>query len=458
MEELHPTFFLENLGCAKNQVDAEIMISRLEDRGWRLTDQAGDAQYILINTCGFIQPAKEESIEVTMEYLRDYPESKVILTGCLAQRYPEDLSQDIPEVEGVFGNHSVQRIAEFLEDRLPRGQRVFIPGASYGPNPELPAPEFDSRHRTRLLSYPGSAYLKISEGCRNRCSFCAIPLIRGSLRSRTIQDVTQEARGLLSRGIKELNLIAQDLSDFGRDRGPAGRGEFPALVKSLLELPGDFWIRLLYIYPEHFPLEILEICNQDPRVLPYFDIPMQHASSKILKAMGRPGTKESNLELIQRIRERLPQAVIRTSIITGFPGEDQDDLGELMDFQDRARIEWLGVFAYSREEGTRAAAMGNQIPPEEALRRKHLLEDRQIPIMHSRIDRFIGSPSSMIIEDLVPQRDGQAAAALGRTPFQAPDVDGLTVLPAPPGHLKPGMVVPVTIKKRNGVDLIAQAL
>ncbi len=448
------SFYVENLGCAKNQVDAEIMIAVLEKAGWEFCSEPVDAGVILVNTCGFIQPAKEESIKVSLDFLNNTHGIPVVMTGCLAQRYAKPMSADMPEMAGFFGNRDPRQIVEFLEKRLPAGERVFTPDTSIevvleaGPIQAIEdkLPPFYMPERSKLLSFKGSAFIKVAEGCRNRCTFCAIPLIRGTLRSRTIPDVVAEIKGLYQRGYKEFNLIAQDLNAFGRDRGES---EMVALLSAISDIKGDFWIRPMYLYPDSFDRGVLALCQKDPRILPYFDIPFQHASQRILQKMGRAGTPAENLQLISDIRAALPDATIRTSLLVGFPGETDADLTELLEFQAKAKIDWLGAFIYSPEEGTLAATLPGKPGPRTATRRKNALESAQQDITAQRMDRFVGRVLPVLIEEAVEGED----MALGRTMFQAPEVDGLTVVHIKRENIVPGQFVMVRIERRNDVDM-----
>ncbi|MEW5818531.1 MAG: radical SAM protein, partial [Spirochaetota bacterium] len=267
-------FYIENLGCAKNQVDAEVMLAALEHRGLIFTPSPDKADIIIVNTCGFIQSAKEESIQMVIAFKDKYPGKSIILAGCLAERYGGALEKQLPEVDGFFGNREPSRIADLL---APEG---FADGRA------------EQFFRNRILSLPGSVYVKIAEGCNNRCSYCAIPLIRGELRSRNMNDLLKELTTFIQAGFSEINLVAQDLGSYGTDRGQA---ELNRLLQSISAVEGDFWIRLLYIHPDHFPLEILNLISADMRILPYFDIPFQHASEKILKGMGRKGNSTTYL-------------------------------------------------------------------------------------------------------------------------------------------------------------------
>ena len=305
-------FHVESLGCAKNQVDSERMIAALVGAGWRMAAEPGDADVLIVNTCGFISPAKKESIETSLELKQRHPGKKVYMVGCLSERYGTDLAAQLPEIDGFLGNRDPLRIVELLGgsggnaagveaagveaagvDAI--GAGAIGAGAASG---QAPRPY----EREHLLSFPGSAYLKVAEGCRNHCTYCAIPLIRGDLQSRPPSEVVQEARALLGRGIRELVLIAQDLGSYGRDLGEPA---LPRLLADLARIPGEYWVRLLYIHPDHFPYGILDVMADDPRFLPYFDLPFQHAAPDVLRAMGRRGDPEANLALLSRIRGRL---------------------------------------------------------------------------------------------------------------------------------------------------------
>ncbi len=445
-------FYLENLGCAKNQVDAEIMIAALERGGWDRTDDPASATAILVNTCGFIGPAKQESIDVTLAYLDSCPDARVVMTGCLSQRYPDDLASEMPELSGVFGNRAPARIVELLEQALERGTDAtdgpIVLAPTTGPGVAL-----ESSPRSQLLSLPGSAYVKVAEGCDNRCAFCAIPLIRGRARSKPVESVLGEIDALLARGIREINLVAQDLASYGRDLPDAGPQE---LLRSISSRPGRFWVRLLYVYPEHFPDSFFPILRSDPRLLPYFDVPFQHASARVLRRMGRPGSAESYLKLVRTIRSELPDAVVRSTLLVGFFGEGEDDFDELLAFQRQADLDWLGVFPYSPEDGT-PAMRGNpplDVSPAVAAERASLVERRQRKITHARMERFVGRELDVLVEELVPHEP----LAIGRCYAQAPDVDGSVVINARRGSLTPGTFVRCRIVRRNGLDLEAAAL
>jgi ribosomal protein S12 methylthiotransferase len=434
--------YIENLGCAKNQVDAEVMLQRLEEAGWSWTSDPAAADLIIVNSCGFIAPAKEESLETVMALRSSYPEARILFAGCLAERYGGELAGGVPEADGFFGNRDLSRVTEAAE-KAAAGERAVV----------KPKEHRLVRGRSRLFSHPGAAYVKLSEGCNHRCSYCAIPLIRGDLRSYPFDEVMEEIRSLLRRGIFEINLIGQDLAAFGTDRG---RSEFPELLRRISETEGDFWVRLLYIHPDNFPVDILPVMQRDPRILPYFDIPFQHASARILRKMGRTGGRESYLRLLSEIRSALPDAVLRTTFMTGFPGERRSDFEELLRFQREAAFDWAGVFVFSREEGTAAAEMrgvlGDRLAHRSAEDRKRRLEKEQQRITEERMERFTGRQLRVMVEERIEQEP----LALGRAYLHAPEVDGAAVLRA--GELVPGTTVECRVMRRNGIDMEVEPL
>ena len=454
MSSTAPSFFIENLGCSKNQVDAEIMIAALEGAGWTIAKSPETAGLIIVNSCGFIDSAKEESIEVAFGFRRAFPRIPLLMAGCLSQRYAEDLFRDMPELTGVFGNRAPARVPEIASELI-AGRRAILVPTERGPIPR----------RGRLLSFPGSAYVKISEGCDSRCTFCAIPSIRGGLQSRSVEDVVAEVRELLSRGVFEITLVSQDFSAFGRDRTSGDRtsrdrnaaGESAALLRAISAIPGDFWIRPLYVYPENFPREILDICSTDPRLLPYFDLPFQHADATVLRRMGRPGDGAHYLSLVQEIREAIPDAVIRATLMVGFPGEGPAEYATLKAFQQRVELDWAGVFAFSPQEGTAAARLVGRYPmasERSASSRKRVLERAQRDITERRLSRFVGRTMSVLLEEPVTGEP----LYLGRAWCHAPDVDGMVVLRTgdqPKDQLTPGMRVRARIVRVRGVDLEA---
>ena len=434
--------YIENLGCAKNQVDAEVLSCSLGRDGWILTDDAQKADLILVNTCGFIESAREESINTFFELRELNPKARIIISGCLAQRYGQELSEQLPEADGIFGNRDLGQINAFVEN-LSGKSRLLVP--------EYPDPDSEIYERKELFSYPGSAYLKISEGCNHRCGFCAIPLIRGGLRSRSMDSILDEARTLVARGVREINLIAQDLAAYGTDQG--GKSRFPELLRKITDIHGDFRVRMLYIHPDAFPFEILDMIRDNPKIIPYFDIPIQHASPSLLRPMKRMGDGASYTDLVGRIRNALPGCVIRTTIMLGFPGETDEDFGMVYDFVKTNRFNWMGSFVYSREEGTYAWDLTDEKTHAElskvAAKRQKKLEKLQEKITAEHLQEFVGKEYDVLIEELIEGED----LAIGRIWAQAPEVDGLTVVMG--RGMEPGKVYRCGITKVNGVDLEA---
>jgi len=440
-------YFLDPFGCVKNQVDAENMMSHLNKSGWENALEAEDADLIIVNSCGFIESAKQESINAVLEWRKLYPSKKILLAGCLAQRYAKELAESMPEADGFFGVDNLAQITQTAVS-LVNGARA----TSASHNTDLHEGE------RPLLSLPGSAYVKISEGCNNRCSFCAIPLIRGGLVSRTIPGILEECNSLLKRGIRELCIIGQDIGSFGADADNAAK--LPELLEAISSLDGHFWVRLLYIHPDHFPLKILDLMEKDSRFLPYFDIPFQHASSKILSAMNRHGTAEQYLKLLETIRTRLPLSVIRSTFMLGFPDETEQDFAQLLDFQQKANLDWLGCFVYSREEGTAAFSMKGRISAKTAKERKQIIEEKQIPITEKNMDRFVNQNLDVLVEEEIAasETDSQENETLwlGRLYCQAPDIDGAAVIvKSEAGEKNPqvGDFMKCKVAARRGFDL-----
>lgn len=438
--------YIESLGCAKNQVDSEVLANRLTLSGWVVIDDASKADLIVVNTCGFIENAKKESLDAVFQ-LRSQakPRAKLIIGGCLAQRYGEDLFQSLPEADGIFGNRDLGRISDFALEIADRSQRLkLIPDY-----PADPRDEFDKR--SRLFGWPGSAFLKISEGCSHHCRYCAIPLIRGELRSRPMDTVLDEARRLVSDGIKEINVIAQDLAAYNSENVPGG--SFLELLSNLAAIPGDFRIRLLYIHPDAFPDGLIDLMKRTPKILPYFDVPFQHASKRVLEAMGRTGDSETYFNLVSKIRAALPDAVIRTTIMLGFLNEDEEAFEELCDFIRRCRFDWMGSFIYSREEDTPAFPLRTEEEQKAmesvARRRQRKLERIQEKITAEQLQRFVGHEYEILIEEKFENED----LAIGRIYSQAPEVDGQTVVMGQ--GLIPGHVCKCGIRRVAGLDLDA---
>ncbi|MBQ9538529.1 MAG: 30S ribosomal protein S12 methylthiotransferase RimO [Treponema sp.] len=417
------TFFLDQHGCAKNQVDGELLIARLLAKGLVRVEDPSQADLIIVNSCGFIESAKAESLDSVMDARSSYPKSKILLAGCLAERYADVFASDLPEVDGILGNGDLSLVDKAV-DSLFAGDR-----------PVLKAPQKGvcCGDRDSLLSFKGSAFVKITEGCDNHCTFCAIPLIRGDLRSRPIAEVVEEIRRLVARNVREINLIGQDLASYGCGRedgfADSGRSHLLELMEAISAVPGRFWVRLLYIHPDHFNKDILDLMAKDSRFLPYFDIPFQSGDDGIIRAMNRRGTAASYAGLVRSIRDRFPESSIRTTFLTGFPGEGEQAAENTRAFLREIQSDWSGCFAYSSEEGTPAAKMKGKIPHKKAEQRAASLVELQSAITQERLKTRVGKVYDVLVEEIVENRDGtDEGLAIGRAWFQAPEVDGSVVL------------------------------
>ena len=435
-------FFLDQHGCAKNQVDGELIIGRLNNLGWKRSENAEDASLIIVNSCGFINSAKTESINSLIQAKNAYPNAKVLLAGCLAERYFEEFMVSLPEADAFLGNGDLSLLDKCIEDLFNNKRKAYIAeqkGVCCG-------------HRPELLNFSGSAYVKITEGCNNRCSFCAIPLIRGNLRSRKIEEIIEEIKELLARGVKEINLIGQDLASFGKDfenllldtkneniknENVAKTAETAKLPKSWLailleeikKIAGDFWLRLLYIHPDNFPLDILPIIASDNRILPYFDVPFQSGDDEIILKMNRKGNAQKYIELIKNIRTILPNAVLRTTFLCGFPGEKEENFKNTKEFLTQIEPDWSGCFDYSAEENTPAFDFPKKVSSRKAKKRCEELIQMQEEITQKKLQRHLNKKHSVIIEEIVPIKEGEETGfVIGRSWFQAPEVDGATVI------------------------------
>ncbi len=431
--------YIESLGCAKNQVDSEILLSYALENGYTRTEEVGEADVIVVNTCGFIQSAKEESINTFFGLKEKNPGAKIILAGCLAQRYGKEM--ELEEADAIFGNHDLSLFPSLLKSIEEEKREIVVP--------EYPDPDRERDDRKELLSFPRSAYLKISEGCNHCCSYCAIPIIRGPLRSRPFEAVVKEAERLIESGVYEINVVAQDLGAYGLDL--YGKSRFVELMDTLSLLDGDFVLRMLYIHPDTFPLDLIGLVAERKKILPYFDIPVQHADKAVLKSMKRTGSGDEYAALFNKIREKNPDAVIRTTLMLGYPGEDRKAFEELLDFIDKAQSDWMGSFLYSREEDTPAYKMRNQKEHDKAQREakkwQKELEEKQSAITEKRLERFVGREYTALVEEIIEGEE----LAIGRIYSQAPDVDGLTVIMG--RGLKSGDKVRVGIRSVRGLDL-----
>ncbi len=434
-----------SLGCPKNQIDAEIMLKKLVDADYLLVNETFDAEIVIVNTCGFIEDAKREAIDTILE-MADLKEDgiieKILVTGCLAERYADEIFAEIPEVDGVIGLGANVDIVEVCNSLYENDEPV----SSFPDKENLPL------DGGRILTTPEyTAYLKIAEGCSNRCSYCAIPSIRGDFRSRQFEDVVDEAKMLCEKGVKELILVAQDTTKYGEDL--YGESRLPQLLDELNNIEGLAWIRLLYCYPERVTDALIDAIARNEKVCNYIDIPMQHADGDVLKAMNRKGDKESLLALVNKLRNRIPDIVIRTTFITGFPGESEDAFTTLSEFVNEARLDRVGCFAYSREEGTPAYDFDGQIDPEVAAERAEAIMTQQYTIADNKLDECMGKTYDVLVEGYDPYTDSY----YGRTYMDAPDIDNNVILTS--GYrIDDGDIVPVEIFDKNEYGLIGEAV
>lgn len=432
-----------SLGCAKNQVDAELLMASLKNAGYELSDDAALADVAIVNTCGFIESAKQESIDEILELAKLKKEGKIkaiVVTGCLAERYQKEIAKELPEVDAVVGIGANADIAAIIAKTL-EGQHPQV----FPPKIGLPL------CGERVQSTPSYfAYIKIAEGCDNCCTYCAIPFIRGHYRSRTIENIVEEATLLAKNGAKELIVIAQDTSCYGEDL--YGHLALPELLNELCKIDGIHWIRMLYCYPDCITDELLDTIANQEKIVKYIDLPLQHCSGNILKAMNRRGDRKSLTELINKMRQRIPGLVLRTTLITGFPGETEEDFTELAEFVRETRFERLGCFAYSREEGTPAADMPNQIDEDVKNHRMELIMEDQMNIMQENGENQIGKTVTVLTEGF----DRYAECFFGRSYADAPDIDGKIFFTAKEKKPRYGQFVQVKIDDCVDCDLTGE--
>ena len=429
-----------SLGCDKNRVNTEQMMALCVDAGMTLQTEPEDADVVVVNTCGFIDSAKSEAIDVILEMADLKAQGRlgaILVTGCLSQRYRDEIAAELPEVDGIMGTGSYGDIVAAI-DEVVRGEKCEHFGDIHAPVPELP----------RILTTPGHyAYLRIAEGCSNRCAYCVIPSLRGKYRSRPMEEILQEARELAESGVKECIVIAQDITRYGVDL--YGEKRLPALLNALCDL--DFqWIRLHYLYPDAITDELLDTIAAQPKICHYLDIPIQHCNDAVLKAMRRRETKAGLLDLFARIRRRIPDIVLRTSIITGLPFEDEAAFDELCAFLREVQIQRAGAFPFSPEEGTPAAEMPNRVDGDEAARRAELVMDVQSDVM----DAFNESRLGTVVTVLCDGWDEEAQSYVGRSYAESPGIDGVIYFDAPDAH--PGDMLPVRITGVMDGDLTGE--
>lgn len=434
-----------SLGCAKNLVDSEVMTGLLRESGYEIVTGEKNADILLVNTCGFIDAAKEESVNAIMEAVSYKHNGKcraLVVTGCLAQRYKDELLAEIPEIDGLIGTGEIPRIAKVVGEALEGKKPVRVAPPTFIYDHELP----------RDLATPAySAYIKVADGCNNRCAYCVIPAIRGDYRSRPMESIEAEARRLASQGVREVNLIAQDTTRYGLDL--YGEYKLDKLLKRLSAVDGLAWLRILYAYPTHFTDSLIETMASQEKICRYLDIPLQHADDAILQAMNRRGSSQDILHLIDKLRKNIPGLTLRTSFIVGFPGETEQQFQNLVDFVKTVRFDRIGVFTYSLEEGTAAAGLPGQVPDEVKEARKDFLLNIQQDISLAKNKEKIGKTFSALIEG---KESSSPEVYYGRTQADAPEVDG-TVLVSGQG-LSSGDIVSVKITHAYEYDLIGEVI
>ncbi len=438
------TVFLVSLGCARNQVDSELMLGKLAASGWTVVGGPEEATAIVINTCSFIESAANESIDAILEmatYKKDGPCRKVVVTGCLPERYREQIRTELPEVDAFLGTGAYDEILRTIDGPVAKGICLL-------PDPDAIIPQRPDAPR-ELDADSAVAYLKIAEGCSRHCTYCIIPKLRGRQKSRSLVDIVSEARLLAAKGIKEVVLVAQDTTFYGRDIGTEyGLAE---LLDGLAGACPDLWIRVLYGHPESIRPEVFAVVDRYANICSYFDIPIQHASDRVLKKMGRHYTADSLLKLFNEIREKVTGAALRTTIITGFPGETEGDFETLAAFVRRVRFDHLGVFTYSDSEDLPSHKLPGHVPAGPAMERRDQLMALQLDISRENNRRWLGAVVDVLVEE-----NPEPGVFIGRTMFQAPEVDGLTILHA--DNIEKGTIVRARIEDALEYDLVGKVL
>ncbi len=428
-----------SLGCAKNQVEAEMLLYTLKQRGFTIVNDPAKADAVIVNTCGFIDSAKQESIDEIIELgklKREGTIKAIIVTGCLAERYQNEITKQLYEVDAAIGIGANEKIADVTLDALNGKKTELFPD-------KLSLPLSGGRVQS---TPPYTAYLKVSEGCDNRCTYCAIPLIRGRFRSRTIEDVLDEAKDLAAHGVVELNVIAQDTTRYGEDL--YGEPQTAKLLSELCKIDGFKWIRLLYCYPDRVTDELIDVIAREDKIVKYIDIPLQHCNGEILRNMNRRGDRQSLTALLNKIRDRIPGVIFRSTFITGFPGETEEQFEELAEFAGEIRFQRLGCFPYSVEEDTKAAEFPNQIDEETKQKRADIIMENQQNVMAEYCEGLIGTKLEVLVEGW----DRIAECWYGRSYADAPEVDGCVFFTAEDKKPVIGEFVTVKIEDCMGID------
>lgn len=435
---------LESLGCSKNLVDAEIMMGILNRKGYKLVGDFEDADIILVNTCGFIESAKQESIDTILDLaqLKETGNLKLlIVTGCLAQRYAKELQEEIPEIDAIVGTGSYQQIDEIIEGLKKENNIVSLNDIEFAYNEDLP----------RYVTTPDyMAYLKIGEGCDNHCTYCIIPKLRGKYRSRKMEDILREAKDLASKGVKELVVIAQDTTKYGFDL--YNEAKLPQLLEELAKIEGIKWIRIMYSYPESITEELVKVMKKYDNICNYFDMPIQHASNSVLKLMNRHTTKEDIKAKVEMIRSYIPDATLRTTIIVGFPGETEEDFKELVEFAKEVKFDRLGAFAYSREEDTPADKLPNHLEEDVKIRRRDELMLVQQEISKDLNAQKVDNEYEVLIEEQIEDK-----VYIGRTQGDAEEIDSIVYVKSD-NKLNLGDFVKVKINNALEYDLMGDVV
>lgn len=434
---------LVSLGCSRNRVDSEVMVGTLLRDGWTSVDDPEQADAVVVNTCGFIASAKEESVDTILsmaEIKKTNPSLKLVVAGCLTQRYKTQLAKGLPEVDLFIGTDEFSRIGEFLESNPQQGS-IFAKRTNYLYNEDMP------RVNT-LTAY--SAYVKVAEGCQHNCAFCIIPAIRGRLRSRPIHSVVKEVMNLVDGGVQEINLIAQDLAAYGRDLDET---DLLQLLRGLVKIDGLKWIRLLYVYPENISDEFLEFFAAEEKIVKYLDIPVQHGSNSVLKRMNRDVSREEIVATVNKLRSKVPSVAIRTSVMVGFPGETAEEFEDLKSLVQELKFDHLGCFAYSQEEGTVAGRMSDQVDDDTKQVRQDEIMSLQKDISREKLKRFVGKRIPVLVSGPSDESD---LLWQGRMSVQAPEVDGVVYLND--GPVKAGNIQFVEITDSYEYDLVGRVL
>lgn len=430
------------LGCSKNDVDSSMMYSLLDKNKYQMVNEPSQADILIVNTCGFIDAAKEESIDTileSVEYKNEGRCKKVLLSGCLAQRYPEELIKEIPEIDGIIGTGNIDYINELLDRSLA--------GDLFIKTDNLNSAYIEGIRKEEVNT---TEYVKISEGCNNNCSYCIIPSLRGKNRSRKIEDIYSEVEYLVSKGAREIILIAQNTTDYGIDL--YSKYSLAKLIKEISKIEDLKWIRVLYLYPDHFTEELIEEFKNNQKLVNYVDMPLQHISDDVLKKMNRKTSKEHIIKTLKNLRKSVPDIVIRTTFIVGFPGESDDDFNQLVDFIEDIKFDKLGVFEYSKEEGTRAASLDEQIPDSIKEERKNEIMAIQSEISAEILSKNIGKRLEVLIEEEVDEKN-----YVGRTYMDSPEIDGVTYVHSAK-NLEIGSFVQVDVVDSLDYDLVGEII